>query len=99
MLLLTTYSRRRSMKQLETLGFEANELSGRLVEATADQLVRDAESTAIKDLAKYVVPFGVELAEKIPSTEINNVTNTITGERQTGRPGHWDSTSDNVLDR
>jgi hypothetical protein len=87
------------MKQLETLGFETDELPERLVEATADQLARDAESIALKDLGKYAVPFGVELAEKVPSTEINNVTNTITGERKTGVPGNWDSTSDNVLDR
>jgi hypothetical protein len=88
------------MKQLETLGFEADELSGRLVEATADQLARSAESTAIEDLARFVVPFGVKLAEEVMPNEINAITGTTTS-TNTNNPsqGSWDNSRDSDSDR
>jgi len=86
------------MKQLETLGFEADELPARLVEVTADQLTRDAESTALKSLANYITPFGVKLAAEVESKdEHGNPAPTnwtqVSTRTVTGKPGHWDSTS------
>jgi hypothetical protein len=86
------------MKQLETLGPETDESpreQGELVEVTPEQLAHAAESAAAKNLAEYVVPFGVELAEEIDPTVANNTTATSTNTSTTGQtPGRTDWTRD-----
>lgn len=95
--------------QTERLSFEADESPKELLETTSEQLVQDAEVAALKGLAKYVVPFGVKLAEKITPTEdpyeiltsytsADKSTNTST-HRLTGNQKSSDTCKDGDLDR
>ncbi len=94
------------MKQLETLGFEADELPVHLAEVTPDQLARDAESTALRGLANYVTPFGINLAEEVKPIEVEYgdsaptmATSTSTNANTGNNKGLWDHTADSDTDR